>query len=1381
MSHHNTSDIPFPIVGIGASAGGLKALEAFLLSLPKVFPFAIVFIQHLSSRHKSLLPDLLAGKRPDLEIVEIKNGEPILPGRIFLCPPGSEVRVRERLFQVAPLPEGHTHYPIDEFLESMAEEAKERATAVILSGAGTDGARGIQAVRSAGGCVFVQEPETAEFPGMPLAAIDTGEVDGVFDPAGIADEILKLQKTDETAASHDAPLTPEEFETFYRLIQEKTGHRFVHYKKSVVSRRIRRRMYLVGITSVKNYLDLVAAKESEARALAYDLMIGVTSFFRDRLAWKSLNQDVVRKLTMEETDVPLRVWTPACATGEEAYSIAITLLSELARRGKRREIQVFATDVNDQALERARDGKYPASIAADMPQEHLQRYFKTSEDGQSIIVVKGVRERVIFAKQDLLTDPPFSRLDLIICRNLLIYLESEAQDKCLSLFHYALKPGGYLFLGNAESAGRNKDLFKSLGHKKCRIYQKEEAKPVRLQVAVPFAAERAQQIIAKQAESPGQQQPVIGLVQGALIDEYAPAAIAVDKNYDILYNTGPTNQYLRQPRGIPTQNLLDLLPDALANRIRSALYRTSTESKPISIRASIPAEEDKKRQVTLRISKIDENLYLVVFRRRTEAKTEPETFLPESPQAIEETAVRQLESELATTRADLQTHIEQLKSMNEELQSSNEELQAANEELETSREELQSLNEELITVNAQLQEKIEEQEETNNDLNNFLASANIPTLFLDREFKVRRFTPAMSKLIKLIPSDVGRPLIDMSQENLGPELITDAKTVLDTLMPVKKEFRLNGTWYVRSVLPYRTLDSRIEGVVITYTDVTDLKRAEEETLRLASFPRLNPNPIIEVDVAGSVTFMNPAMEKIFAEKGLTKENAAAFLPPDLPDFLRDWDRKTEVILHRDVAVQDRAFGQTIYFSPKFGVARIYAFDITERKKAEEVQGRLAAIVESAEDAIISEDMNGIIQTWNVGAERIFGYRAEEAVGRSISIIVPSGHNDETPGILTRIKQGEHIENFETSRVRKDATIIPVSLTYSAIKDAGGKTIGISKIAHDITARKKAEEQLARTNQKINDILESIQDDFYVLDRDWNFIYANRQFTAKIGKEPDDFVGNNIWKMFPKHLGTVFEENLRAAMDKRVTRRFETGGKYTSAWYRMTAFPSTEGITVLGTDVTDLKKAEVALRDSEEQFRRAIEEAPIPIIMHAEDGEVLQVSRTWCELTGYTKQDIPTLDSWLNMAYGDGAEAVRDHLRELFKGNQKTLGTDLLIRTRDGKALYWSFSASSPGALRDGRRFVVGMALDITERKHAEEEIKKHIEELKAANRELARFNRAAVDRELRMIELKKEVNECLRDAGGQQRYALDFENEQVPSPPEGEGQDEGGGTRRKTP
>src|SRR5512144_696827 len=503
MSHHNTSDIPFPIVGIGASAGGLKALEAFLLSLPKDFSFAIVFIQHLSSRHKSLLPDLLAGKRPDVEIIEIKNGEPILPGRIFLCPPGCEVRVRERLFQVAPLPEGHTHYPIDEFLESMAEEAKERATAVILSGAGTDGARGIQAVRSAGGCVFVQEPETAEFPGMPLAAIDTGEVDGVFDPAGIADEILKLQKTDETAASHDAPLTPEEFETFYRLIQEKTGHRFVHYKKSVVSRRIRRRMYLVGITSVKDYLDLVAAKESEARALAYDLMIGVTSFFRDRLAWKSLNQDVVRKLTMEETDVPLRVWTPACATGEEAYSIAVTLLSELARRGKRREIQVFATDVNDQALERARDGKYPASIAADMPQEHLQRYFKTSEDGQSIIVVKGVRERVIFAKQDLLTDPPFSRLDLIICRNLLIYLESEAQDKCLSLFHYALKPGGYLFLGNAESAGRNKDLFKSLGHKKCRIYQKEEAKPVRLQVAVPFAAERAQQIIAKQAESPG--------------------------------------------------------------------------------------------------------------------------------------------------------------------------------------------------------------------------------------------------------------------------------------------------------------------------------------------------------------------------------------------------------------------------------------------------------------------------------------------------------------------------------------------------------------------------------------------------------------------------------------------------------------------------------------------------------------------------------------------------------------------------------------------------------------------------------------------------------------------------------------------------------------
>ncbi len=521
---------------------------------------------------------------------------------------------------------------------------------------------------------------------------------------------------------------------------------------------------------------------------------------------------------------------PGCATGEEPYSIAMVIHYEFALAGRKREIQVFATDVNDRALEKAREGKYPGSIVADVPPDYMKKFFTCSEDGLSVIIGKEIRESVVFARQDLLTDPPFSRLDLVICRNLMIYLEPDAQEKCIALFHYALKDGGFLFLGNAESVGRSKTLFKSLNHKKCRIYQKIETKPSAMPpLTVPFASERAGSVPSSPA-SAEYEKSVTAFVQERLLEEYAPAAVAINHNYDILYHNGPTNRYLRQPRGAPTQNLLELLPENVRNRIRGAIYRATQEAKPVSVRASIPGDDGRKRQVTLRISRLRENFFLIVFSERGGIRQEAGVVTSEVA-GIDDSAIRRLESELSATRAELQTNIEQLRSLNEELQSSNEDLQAANEELETSREELQSLNEELITVNAQLQSKVEEQEVTNNDLHNLLASTDIPTVFLDHQFRVKRFTPAMSKLIKLLPGDIGRPIIDMSQENLGPDLIADAQAVLDHLSPVRKEIRINYDWYVRTTLPYRTSDDRIEGVVITYSDITERKRAEEEIKR----------------------------------------------------------------------------------------------------------------------------------------------------------------------------------------------------------------------------------------------------------------------------------------------------------------------------------------------------------------------------------------------------------------------------------------------------------------------------------------------------------------------------------------------------------------------
>ena len=1084
-------DKAFPIVGVGASAGGLEALESFLTALPKKFGVAIVFIQHLSPKHKNLLPELLRSRTTDLRIEEIEDELEVLPGRLYLCPPAKEIRVQKGIFRIASHVHRHVHLPIDEFFVSLAEDVAERAIAVILSGAGTDGARGVQAVRSAGGTVFVQDPATAEFPSMPLAAISTGQVDGVLSPPDIAREVLKFHGSGTVTGPAEAFVSPAQLDPFYHLIYEKTGYRFNHYKQSVVARRIKRRMSLEGVSSVKDYLKTLERQNNEAALLASDLMIGVTSFFRDRLAWKALHLDVTRKLIAQDDDSPIRVWTPACATGEEPYSIAMMLQQELDLAGKKREIQIFATDVNDRALERAREGIYPASIAADVPADYMKKFFTSSENGQSVTANKEIRQHIVFAKHDLLTDPPFSRLDLVICRNFLIYLEADAQEKCISLFHYALKEEGSLFLGGAESPGRNSALFIPLPHKKCRVYRKGETKQsARTPLAVPYAAERSTSSLAiKQASTTEYRQSAIQAIQEALLEEHAPAAVAIDQHYEILYHNGPTSRYLHQPRGTPTQNLLELVPKNLRNRLRGGLYRAAQEGKPVSIRTHIPDQQEQKRQVAFRISKVRDDLFLIIFVEKGVLPKRKAATLLEAA-AIEETAVHQLENELSATREDLQSHIEQLKSLNEELHSSNEELQAANEELETSREELQSLNEELITVNTQLQTKIEEEEETNNDLNNFLASVNIPTIFLNQQFRVKRFTPAMSRLIQLIPGDVGRPIVDMSLENLGPDLIADARAVLDQLVPVKKEIGINGSWYVRTTLPYRTADNRIEGVVITYNDITELRRVEEHTRHLASFPQLNPNPVIEVNVSGKVTFSNPATREILEGMGMGAGELNAFLPEDLDAILGEWNETNESIVYREITIRDRVFGESIHLTPQFKVARIYAYDITERKRAEDETERLLAVIRQEKDSLsalvnsISDevwfaDMQKKFTLANPSALREFGFASIEGIdveklAESLDVYRADGSPrpvEEAPPL--RALKGETVRNEEEIiRTPGSGKLRYRQASASPVRDVNGTILGSVSVVRDITERKQAEEALRQAFEQRRLALES---------------------------------------------------------------------------------------------------------------------------------------------------------------------------------------------------------------------------------------------------------------------------------------------------------------------
>jgi PAS domain S-box-containing protein len=1059
--HH---DRPFSIVVIGASAGGLQSLERFLSALPGKFGFALIFLQHLSPRHRNLLPDLLRSQTKGLAIEEITDGLSLLPGRLYLCKPAQEIRIEEETFCTITRTRPHTHLPIDEFLISLAETAPDRTIAVILSGAGTDGARGVQAVRTQGGTVFVQDPATAEYPDMPLAAINTGQMDGVLPPDEIAREILKFDKSEIGTVTDDQFMTPVHFDSVCQMVSERTGHRFNHYKRNVVARRVRRRMYLRGIASVNDYLKMLAKEDREAGQLASDLLIGVTSFFRDRLAWKALHLEVTRKLVIEEGTSPIRIWAAACATGEEAYSIAMMLHHELAMAGKKREIQVFATDVNDRALERAREGNYPASIVADLPPDYLRNYFTSAEDGLSVSINKEIRQHVIFARQDLLTDPPFSRLDLVICRNFLIYLEPDAQEKCIVLFHYALKENGYLFLGNAESPGRNKFLFTSLAHKKCRIYRKTEARrAARIPLSVPFAAERSPATKQKPATEYGPS--ITHFIQAALLEEHAPAAVAINQNHQILYHNGPTNRYLHQPRGTPTQNLMELLPEKLRNRLRGSLYHAAQEAKPVHIRASIVVD-GRKRQVLIRISRLLENLFLITFRDRGGLPEEIEPSL--DTMAIEETAVHQLESELAVMRDDLESHIEELKSVNEELESSNEELQAANEELETSREELQSLNEELTTVNAQLQTKIEEQEETNDDLTNFLASTSIPTIFLDHRFRVKRFTPAMSRLITLIPADIGRSIMDMSRENLGSDLIADAQSVLDNLVPVRKELSIDGSWYIRTALPYRTSDNRIEGVVIIYTDVTEMKRVEGRVRHLASFPELNPNPVLEIDLSGEVTFCNPSTPRILKDLGVYEGHCNAFLPRDMRSILSTWDRRTEVTAGREIKIGNKIFDEVIQLVPHFNVARIYGRDITKRKHAEEAleesRRRLAVIVDSIADGFFAMDRDWRIIHVNDAALGHFGKTRAEMVGRRFLEVFP-----ETQGTSFDVQYRHAMESGEPVHFEVASIISDKTMEVHAYPGPDAITV----LFRDVTERIRMQAALAESEERVRRKLENI--------------------------------------------------------------------------------------------------------------------------------------------------------------------------------------------------------------------------------------------------------------------------------------------------------------------
>jgi two-component system CheB/CheR fusion protein len=829
----------FPVVGIGASAGGLEPLEAFFANIPPDKPpnvdMAFVVIQHLGPKHKSIIGEILK-KDTDMPIKEIRDGMSVEPNTIYFNPPDQEVGLFQGAFHlVEPAELRHARMPIDYFFRSLAQDLEEKAVCIVLSGTGSDGTLGLEAVKGAGGMTMAQAEEQAKYPFMPRSAIGSGLVDYVLPVEQMPAEIIRyVQHPFLEGRQKDLP-ADKHYQTFLSkilmLVRADTKHDFSHYKQTTIRRRLGRRLAVHKIEDIAEYFRYLQQNPAEIKTLFKDLVICVTSFFRDPEAFKALETKVIPDILAQKSpDQPIRTWVAGCGSGEEALSIAILFEEAMDRIGKRCDVQVFATDIDAEAIEKARIGEYPESIAGDVSPERLKRYF-LKQDGLYKIKQE-IREMVVYAVQNVISDPPFSRLDIISCRNVLIYLDTDLQKQLLPLFHFTLNPNGYLFLGTSETVGDAADLFRPVDTK-WKIYQRRGSGPPRLAEYDSAVALPAGKVRIPEKKPPRREVDVRNVMERIILEKYAPPSILINKRYDVLYLKGNTSKFLSLPEGGPNYNLFNMAQEDLRPKLLSVLNQAVRGQKTVTA-TSILFHQPEGGIVSLDlvVHPLTESgatdLFLVVFEEQQptvqlKKGKRKATAMPE-----EESRIAVLEHELQATKEYLQTTVEELEasneeltSTNEELQSTNEELQSTNEELETAKEELQSTNEELVTVNSELNNKIGELTEVNSDINNLLASTEIGTVFLDQNLHIKRFTPAATRLFNLIPADVGRSIKDITAKMAYDRLWQDAEEVLHSLQVKEMELKsIAGEIFATRLLPYRTRENVIDGVVLTFLDIS---------------------------------------------------------------------------------------------------------------------------------------------------------------------------------------------------------------------------------------------------------------------------------------------------------------------------------------------------------------------------------------------------------------------------------------------------------------------------------------------------------------------------------------------------------------------------------
>ena len=1116
----------FHIVGVGASAGGLESLERFFTHIPPDSGMAFVVLQHLSPDFKSFMNELLS-RRTAMAIVQAEHEMLVEPNTVYLLPPMKEMIIRRRRLLLNDRdPRSGLTLPIDMFLRSLAQDAGERAVAVILSGSGSDGSRGLQEISHAGGAVFCESPESAQFNGMPLSAMRTGNVDQVLPPEQLAAAVVSLTATDGVSPPATPAVEDRGVDGILRLLRDEYGIDFSHYRASTVTRRIERRLALNRALDIDAYVEQLRSDPGELSSLYEDLLIGVTRFFRDDPAFDVLEHRIIPEI-VERTDADdqIRVWVPGCATGQEAYSIAMLLHERLSTRRRPFHVKILATDVHKASLEVGGAGIYAPEQVDGIGADRLERYFTLKPEGYQ--VAQALRECIVFAPHNIIRDAPFTKVDLVSCRNLLIYFQPHAQKTVLTLFHFSLKPGGFLFLGSSESPGALADEFDTV-NEHAKIYRKRRdiGLPRDLKLPLPRTgtAPRTTHPVVPRTSAISAQ---LLSVYDRLLDRFMPPSFLLDEHGHLVDSFGGVESLLKIKARRPSQNLLDMVSDDLRAVLSGALHRVRNDGESVRYPdISLPGH-DRTFALIAEPLRDSRGLLTHVLCTLADAGTQsapvlvpPFTDVPTRTDGdalpdqaalsrVSQDRIEALEEELAYAKEHLQAAVQEHEASNEELQATNEELIAANEELQSTNEELHSVNEEMYTVNAEYQKKNVELQQLNDDMEHLLNGTDVATLFLDHQLCIRRFTPRIAETFRVLAQDIGRPLHTFTHDLLYPTLMTDIEKVLRDGIPHDAQIwdKRQRCLFLR-ILPYRSRS----------------REAREPS-----------------------GMMGP--ERTFAPDGVV----------------------------------------------------LTLMDISPLEQARARLAQLSAIVESSDDAIIGKTLDGVITSWNRGASRLYGYTAEEAVGRHASFLYPPGLKEEIDRILQQVLEGRPVERLETTRLRKDGRVVDVSVTFSPIRDSTHAIVGISGISRDITQLVRARQEIAEREERIRLLLDSTAEAIYGVDLSGTCIFCNTACASLLGYEsPSALIGKQLHPLIhhTKADGTPYapeQSVIYAAMrhregahvDDEVLWRAD-GTSFPAEYWSHPIFRHGEviGAVVTFLDVTERRQAEQEIRDAvrrREQF------------------------------------------------------------------------------------------------------------------------------------------------------------------------------------------------------